>query len=84
MLSKKDYILIAEALVEAISDAYNRRNLYLQPYTRPELVACIISTLATAFEGDNYNFDRDRFYNYINQQNLPASDIKIGEIREEI
>lgn len=61
-MTRKDYILIADGIIEAYKD-YIRHNPYEE--THSELLWGVISELSYSFKRDNNRFDRDKFNIYI-------------------
>ena len=59
-MTKKDYVLIAEALGD-VQDKISSGDLK----TAQEALNCTLSNLNIALKTDNYNFDAERFVNAV-------------------
>ena len=59
MMTKKDYILIADSIIEA------NKTYLSQDYPKTDLTCLIVIEISKALIKDNPRFDDERFFDYV-------------------
>lgn len=65
-MTKKDYVLIASAIVEGTKYA---KRIGVYPNDANSSIGCILETISNALKADNDRFDKTKFIVYIQQGN---------------